>query len=94
MKNPKHLMWAGSALLLAACSTTPTPYLDSRFGYSVNTAKSMQTLNPDAGKNPDPVAGIDGPSAREGIERYHDSFKAPPPTFEVLLGNGAAGGGR
>jgi hypothetical protein len=37
------------------------------------------------------VAGLDGIGAKESIERYQNSFKEPPQTFEVLLGaTGAA----
>lgn len=83
------------ALGLQACAST-TPYLDSRFGYAVNAAKAQQTLDPDAGRNRDPVAGLGGVPAKESIDRYHDTFKAPPPTFEVLMGtvSGGANGER
>jgi hypothetical protein len=80
---------------LAACTST-TPNLDRNFGQAVNHAKAQQTLNPDASQNPDPVAGIDGPAAKSSVERYDDSFKAPPPTFNVININsgGGTGGGR
>lgn len=84
---------AAGLLVLQACTTT-TPYLDSRFGHSVNAAKAQQTLNPEAGKNRDPVAGMGGTPAKESIDRYHDSFKAPPPTFEVIMGTLGGGGER
>ena len=79
-----------SVLSLAALSacTSATPYLDARLGLAVHTAKAQQTLNPEASRNTDPVAGMDGASAEETITRYHDSFKAPPPTFEILTGGG------
>jgi hypothetical protein len=73
-----------TATTLCACATS-TPYLDSRFGTAVNTARALQTMNPEASRNRDPVAGIDGNSAKDSIDRYHESFKAPPRTFEVLL---------
>lgn len=65
---------------------TATPNLDSRFGYAVNAAKAQQTINPTASLNTDPVAGIDGTSAKESIDRYHNTFKEPPPAFEILFG--------
>ncbi len=91
---PKYLI-AVSALSLAALfgCTTATPYVDAHLGLAVNTAKAQQTLNPDASRNTDPVAGIGGVPAADSIGRYNDSFKAPPPTFEIITG-GAAGGGR
>jgi hypothetical protein len=83
--------WCGVliAVTISGCSTTP--YLDSRFGDAVNTAKAQQIINPDASKNADPVAGLDGTPARDSIERYEKTFKEPPPTFEIIL---APGGGR
>jgi uncharacterized lipoprotein len=80
-----------SVATLYACASA-TPRLDSSFGHTVNKAKMQQTLNPDAGVTAGPVTGLHGTPARETIERYHDSFKAPPPTFEVFFGG--AGGGR
>lgn len=76
---------------LSGCTTT-TPHLDSKFGHAVNAAKAQQTLNPEASKNTDPVAGIEGTPAKESIDRYHDTFKAPPPTFEVININSGSGG--
>jgi len=91
MGNSKLLFIGLVAATLCACASS-TPYLDSRIGNAVNTAKARQTMNPEASRNRDPVAGLDGNSAKESIERYQDSFKAPPPTFEVLLGTpGSAG---
>lgn len=72
---------------LCACVST-TPQLDARFGYAVTSAKSLQTLNPQASRNTDPVIGMDGTPARTGVERYHKSFEEPPRTFEVITGNG------
>lgn len=75
-----------TAATLYACATTPR--LDANFGHAVNTAKMQQTLNPDASTSKDPVAGLSGTPANETIQRYHDSFKAPPPTFEIIFGGG------
>lgn len=79
--------------LLAGCSTT-TPNYDARFGDAVREAKRNMTINPDAGKNPDPVAGMDGKSARESVILYQDTFKAPPPAVNVINIGGTIGGGK
>ena len=76
--------------LLAGCSTA-TPHYDARFGEAVRTATQSMIINPDAGNNPDPVAGMDGNAAREGVARYQDSFKAPPPAVSVINIGGAIG---
>jgi hypothetical protein len=70
--------------LLAGCATEPAPYMESRLGEAVNTARVQQTINLEASKNTDPVAGMDGTSAKTSIERYYRSFEAPPPTFTII----------
>jgi hypothetical protein len=80
-----------AAVLLAACSTTTTPDYDQRFGDAVRQARMRQTLNPTASANPDPVMGLDGKAAQEGIHLYHDSFKVPPPVVNVInIGGGVS----
>ena len=50
-------------------------YLDMNFGKSLETAKNNQTLNPDAGKNLEPVVGLNGEAAEQGVAKYKESFK-------------------
>lgn len=71
-----------AAILLAGCSSSPN--YDARFGDAVRQARLAQTIDPNAGRNPDPVAGMDGVSAHEAQKRYHDSFKEPPPVTNVI----------
>jgi hypothetical protein len=57
------------------------------------------TLNPDAGKNGDPVAGMDGRASRESMNQYHESYKTPPPAVNVInigggIGNQGGGSGK
>jgi uncharacterized protein YceK len=83
--------------LLAGCSTV-TPNYDMKFGDAVREAKLKMTINPDAGKNPDQVLGLDGKAARESIILYQDSFKTPPSVVNVINiggmgGSAGAGGG-
>ncbi len=86
MKNalfPARVAGALTAALLTACAST-TPVLDANFGNAVRQARSAQTLNPDASANRDPVLGIDGQAAASAQDRYQESFKAPPKTFEII----------
>lgn len=69
--------------LLAGCASV-TPNYDAKFGDAVRAALLAQTLNPNAAANPDPVLGIDGKAAVNALERYQESFKTPPPTFEII----------
>ena len=97
----KLLIAAAAVLALQACATTSpnvdawlstSPRLDARFGDSVNIAKAQQTLNPDASKNRNVVAGIDGKAAQETMVRYRESFKSPPaPTNVFNIGIGSGG---
>ncbi|GMV03683.1 MAG: hypothetical protein KJZ98_03005 [Burkholderiaceae bacterium] len=73
--------------LLAGCAGLPpveTRRLDAHFGDAVRQARAQQTLNPEASRNTDPVAGIDGVAAQNTIEQYQKGFKEPPPTFNIL----------
>jgi len=97
----KLLLAAAAVLALQACATTcptfdaciaTTPRLDARFGDAVNIAKAQQTLNPDASKNRNIVAGIDGKAAQEAILRYRETFKNPPPPANVFTIGVSSGG--
>lgn len=78
--------------LLAGCSTTPN--YDAKFGDAVRDARMQMTINPDAGSNPDQVAGMDGKSAKEAITRYQETYKAPPPVTNVINIGGNIGSSR
>lgn len=91
--NLKTLLTGALAVLAIGGCATNTPHLDQQFGMAVNTAKARQTLNPDASRNTDPVTGIGGAAADSAVDEYHNSFKAPAPTFPVI-NIGTGGGGR
>jgi type IV pilus biogenesis protein CpaD/CtpE len=74
--------------LLGACAST-TPHYDAHFGEAVRQTLSAQVIDPRAGESPDPVTGMDGGSSREAIQRYRESFKAPPPAANVINIGGA-----
>ena len=77
--------------LLSACGTT-TPQLDAVFGKAVREARAAQTLNPKASENTDLVLGIDGKAGAAAQQRYQDSFRTPPKTFETInIGGSIAG---
>lgn len=80
------------ALLLGGCATSATPNYDSRFGDAVRQARQRMTINPDAGREPSAATGLDGLAAREAVDRYHSTFKAPPPVVNVINIGGAISG--
>lgn len=69
--------------LMAGCASV-TPNYDAKFGNAVRAALHAQTLNPTAPATDDTVLGMDGKAAVNALERYQESFKAPPKTFEIL----------
>jgi len=71
-------------VLFGGCATEPAPYMESRLGDAVHAARVQQTINLDASKNTDPVAGVDAASAKTAIDQYHKSFDAPPQTFTII----------
>ena len=77
--------------LIVGCAGV-TPHYDAKFGDAVRAARLAQTLNPTGVANSDPVLGLDGKAAVHALERYQDSFKAPPKTFEVINIGGALSG--
>lgn len=49
--------------------------LDKNWGRSYETAKYNQIINPEAGKNINPVEGLEGNAADNAVEAYQKSFK-------------------
>ena len=85
MRSILLLITAFLVFAAIGCAET-TPHLDSIFGDAVNAAKAQQTINPDASRNPDPVAGLDGTPATDSIDRYRNTFKEPIRTFTITTG--------
>ncbi len=61
--------------LLTACETAPR--YEAEFGNATRATLNAQIINPDAGNNPDPVAGLDGRAARDAINNYQKSYAQP-----------------
>ncbi|MDP3618940.1 MAG: hypothetical protein Q8R63_04015 [Ramlibacter sp.] len=90
MKNLTNLL-AATLILLTGCATSTSPHYDMRFGEAVRAARLAMTINPDAGRSTDPVAGMDGRAAHETLLRYQESFRSPPPPVNVINIGGAVG---
>jgi len=89
----KALAIAALLSLTAGCSTV-TPHYDARFGDAVRQAKLGMIIHPDAGKNPDQVAGMDGKAARESVILYQGTYRAPPPAVNVINIGGSVSGAK
>ena len=80
-----------TASALSGCAPL-TPHLDAHFGEAVNLAIAQQTINPDASRNTDPVAGMGGKAAQAVIDTYHEGLKQPPEPATVINIGGGLGG--
>lgn len=87
------LVIVGLLGICAGCETM-TPNYDTKFGEAVREARVKMTINPDAGKIPGQVAGIDGKAATYTIIRYQNTFKEPPPVVPTInIGGSLSRGG-
>lgn len=88
--RPLTLVLAACGLLAGCASSTPN--YDARFGDAVRQARQAQILNPGASTAVVPVGTLEGRTAREAAERYHETYKAPPPVVNVInIGGGPRG---
>jgi len=67
--------------VFSGCRTLPQreTMLDRHWGTSLEAAKQSQILNPEAGKNLDPVVGLDGQAAMVSMEKYRKCAKEIKP---------------
>lgn len=78
----------------SGCGTLPQreTMLDRNWGTSLEATKQSQILNPEAGKNLDPVVGLDGQVAEASMEKYRgitkveETPKIDPARFLLGLG--------
>jgi len=72
----RYFMLIGSIatlLIFSGCGPRET-MLSRNWGSSFESAKQSQILNPEAGKNLEPVVGLDGQAAGNNMERYRKGF--------------------
>lgn len=83
-----------AACALTACTNAPlgrtTPYWDSQFGSSTRISLARQVIDPKAGRNANPVAGMDGRAAQAGYERYQRTFSGTVPQAPTFMINSDA----
>jgi len=87
----KYLIIIGLIAVLSifsGCAQKQT-VLDSNWGKSFESAKSNQILNPEAGQNLAPVAGLDGQAAEGVLGTYLKGFKprAQKKAYNLHLGS-------
>jgi len=70
-------MVVGLIVALSIClGCAETPVLDRNWGKSYEAQKTSQIMNPEAGKNLEPVVGLDGKIAERVSENYENRMKA------------------
>lgn len=66
--------------VVLGCSSTTSvqdqTLLERNWGRSFESMRYMQMINPEAGKNLDPVLGLDGNASEHNVNKYQESFKA------------------
>lgn len=74
----QYISLAISGFLLIGCQSYW--YADPDFGSTVNNAVRAQTANPNTPQAPakGPAVGLDGVSAKKGVDNYQGSFDAKP----------------
>jgi PBP1b-binding outer membrane lipoprotein LpoB len=87
MMVTRRFIWIGLiAVLISGCAAGKT-----NWGASFESAKSNQILNPEAGKDLEPVSGFDGEAADITIEKYREDFTRPAPSTVYSISIGGIG---
>ena len=68
------ILGIAAALFLGGCATGR---VEADYGTSYNLARFNQTLDPEAGKNLEPVVGMTGQVWEKVAERYQAGFEKP-----------------
>ena len=88
------LIWIGLMAALSSPSVSAGIFSDQRktdFGASFESAKSSQILNPEAGKDLEPVSGFDGEASQIALEKYREDFERPAPSNVYSISIGGIG---
>lgn len=92
MSGKSYLIVAAVVTLLSSGCTHQLYHeggspLDKNWGRSYEEQKFSQIIDHEAGKNLDPVIGMDGKAAVNTVERYQKSFKKTQKSEEGIKGN-------
>ena len=76
------------AVVLSCSGTKPAPeqsLLERNWGRSFESMRYMQMVDPEAGKNLDPVLGLDGNASNHNVDKYQKSFKDTEQTQSTTI---------
>jgi hypothetical protein len=66
------------SIMLSCSGTTPAheqTLLERNWGRSIESMRYMQMVDPEAGKDPNPVESLDGNASENNVNKYQQSFK-------------------
>lgn len=63
------------SVVLSCSGTQEESLLERNWGRSFESINYMQMVDPEAGKNLDPVLGLDGNASDHNVDKYQKSFK-------------------
>jgi len=89
MKNKIIVLACVCLSLLVTVGCGPTR-VEMDYGTSYQLQKFNQTLNPEAERNLEPVAGISGAAAQGNVDKYEKGFEkesACSPTYQFSIGS-------
>ena len=75
------------ATLLIFSGCARETMLSRNWGNSFESAKQSQILNTEAGRNLEPVVGLDGPATGNTMEKYRQGFKKETSTGMTITIN-------
>jgi hypothetical protein len=79
---------AVSLLVLGGCAASASPNWDAQFGDPSRMLKAQQLIDPDAPtRNAQATPPSDGRTTREAMDRHVESYRVPPPTTVINIGN-------
>ena len=88
MRDSNLIATAVCLLALGGCAATASPDWDARFGDSVRILKAQQLIEPGApARHAQASSATDGRIAREAMDRHVESYRSPPATTVINIGN-------
>ena len=88
MRDSNLIAAAVCLLALGGCAATASPDWDARFGDSVRILKAQQLIEPGApARNAQASPPTEGRTAREAMDRHVESYRSPPATTVINIGN-------
>lgn len=73
------------SVVLSCSGTQEQSILEENWGKSFESINYMQMVDSEAGKNDDPVVGLDGNASVNNVDKYQKSFKKTEQTDSTTI---------